>query len=127
MTIPDLNDLPWFAEQKAHFVADTWIGASGIKPYEFPLHLYTDCPLTVEEFQAFISSFGYEESLAIGEPHIRLVALFYILARDHLPIGEINAILKHHTDKTRGKDVEFCDVHLAAWARDCAKRLIGES
>lgn len=119
---PALDLMP---EARVQFVEDTNPGPSGTSP-PLGIHLYTDCPLTIDEMQTLIAAFGYDESLAVGVPSTRLVALFYLLLRDHLPVGAINDVMQH-IEKTDGKDVEFQNVHLTALAQSLANRLIGEA
>jgi hypothetical protein len=51
-----------------------------------------------------------------------LVSFLYILMRDHLPIGEIESIMKDHVYK-KSKDCQFTNGWLAEYAKDMAKRL----
>lgn len=55
----------------------------------------------------------------------KLVAFLFVLARDHLPIGAIEAVMENHIGKivANGNQPLFADGNMANWAIDLAKRL----
>lgn len=52
-----------------------------------------------------------------------LVAFLYVLARDHLPVGTIEMLLRDHVEKMNGQTPVFSSPHLEALAREWARRL----
>ena len=54
------------------------------------------------------------------------VALLYLLARDHLPVGTITAVIRElEGAPIRGEGFVFTNEHLAAWAAQMIDRLDG--
>ncbi len=53
-----------------------------------------------------------------------LVQFLYILGRDELPLGAIEAIIARHVELHPGKDVKYSNPHLEAWAREAAERIV---
>lgn len=57
-------------------------------------------------------------------PTPELVAFLYVMLRDHLPAGTIEQVMVEHVGKGRGKEREYSNRHLAAYARELAVRLM---
>jgi hypothetical protein len=56
----------------------------------------------------------------------RLVAFLYILLRDELPAGRIEAVLVDHVERVPpGGSSVFSNAHLESYARELAERLAG--
>lgn len=53
---------------------------------------------------------------------MRLVAFLYILARDYLTIGQIEAIMEKHVELLKSKP-KYSSAVLERYAHDLAKRL----
>jgi hypothetical protein len=67
-----------------------------------------------------------EALLVEGDPEEDLlIAFFYLLGRDELPIGRMETIMHQHIEIMwlRSERPRFSNPHLAAWARDLARRL----
>jgi hypothetical protein len=67
-----------------------------------------------------------EALLVEGEPEEDLlIAFFYLLGRDELPIGRMETIMHQHIEIMwlRSERPRFSNPHLAAWARDMVRRL----
>jgi hypothetical protein len=54
-----------------------------------------------------------------------LIAFFYLLGRDELPLGRMETIMRQHIEIMwlRSERPRFSNPHLAAWARDMVRRL----
>lgn len=55
--------------------------------------------------------------------HTGLVSFLYILLRDKLPAGVVEALVIDHVEKTDGKVVKFSNPHLQAYAEELAGRI----
>lgn len=53
----------------------------------------------------------------------RLVALFYVLLRDHLPAGEIEKLVQQNIDRLPAPPFTFSNKHLEAYARELTARV----
>ena len=52
-----------------------------------------------------------------------LVSFLYILARDHLPLGEVERIMKEHVEKVEVGETTFSNNFLAEYALALADRM----
>lgn len=52
-----------------------------------------------------------------------LVAFLYVLARDHLTMGQVESIMEKHVEKIRGQDLVFDNHYLAQYVEDLSIRL----
>jgi hypothetical protein len=58
--------------------------------------------------------------------HERLAFFLYILTRDHLPSGTIEAILRQRIEATRHLEPKFSCPHVKSLAEHWTRRLIGD-
>ena len=56
----------------------------------------------------------------------RVTLLFYLIARDHLPVGAIEKIITNHVENSAGKKIVFSSARLESMARDWTRRLLAD-
>lgn len=52
-----------------------------------------------------------------------LVSFLYILLRDEVPAGTVEAIMRNHVEKAGSDRRTYSNKHLAAYSREIARRL----
>lgn len=56
----------------------------------------------------------------------KLTLFLYVLGRDYLPLGSIEAIMKNHVEKSVLLEVDYSNKYLEKYARSVSDRLTDE-
>jgi hypothetical protein len=79
-------------------------------------------PIPFDEVPQFYDQPVRVDKLVVSE---RLIEFLYILARDHVLLGDIEGIIWDHV--TGGEADSYCNTYLEGYVRDLAQRLTDES